>query len=76
MLRGINLKDLVLLSSENLKRDRLMYKRAKTGKIYSIQLLDEMRELLNSNSGRTLLGVIKDSDLKDPIKFVELYAQR
>lgn len=45
MLRGINLKDLVCLSSENFKDGRIIYKRFKTSKIYSIKLTSEIEEV-------------------------------
>jgi site-specific recombinase XerD len=38
--RGINFKDIALLKWNNIKEGRLEYRRAKTGKLYSIKLLD------------------------------------
>ena len=47
MLRGINIKDLMLLSHNNMKSGRIIYKRAKTGKLYSIEVLPAMQEIFN-----------------------------
>ena len=47
MLQGINFADLAMLTRENLKQGRLTYKRSKTHKIYSIQLLPLAEEILN-----------------------------
>jgi integrase len=77
MLRGINLKDLLLLSSDNLKNGRVIYKRSKTGKIYSIKLEPEVKEILNQfQPGATLLGLINDKDLKDKEKLVKIQLQK
>jgi integrase len=77
MLRGINLKDLILLSSNNVNGNRIIYKRSKTGKIYSVRLTDEIQTILSSFvSGDTLLGVFKSYDLKDGQQFVLDYIQR
>ena len=77
MLRGINIKDLLLLSQDNLKSGRIIYKRAKTGKMYSIKLIPEMQEILNSfNSNCTLLGVLSNSELKNSANLVEIIVQK
>jgi integrase len=77
MLRGINIKDLLLLSHDNLKSGRIIYKRAKTGKMYSIKLITEMQEILNSfNSNCTLLGVLNNSELKNTANLVEVIVQK
>ncbi len=47
MLRGINLKDLLLLSSKNIKNKHLIYHRKKTRKVYSVKLNDEVLAHLN-----------------------------
>jgi len=76
MLRGINIKDLLLLSSDNVKNGRIIYKRAKTGKIYSINYSDEVKNILNEfEINNTLLGVIKDKDFKNKEKLVKTIAQ-
>ena len=77
MLRGINIKDLLLLSSDNIKNGRIIYKRAKTGKIYSINYSDEAREILQEFEGNsTLLGMIKDKDFRNKENLVKVIAQR
>lgn len=50
MLRGINITDLLLLKHTNIKSKRIIYKRAKTGKIYSIALTTEIEEILSTFS--------------------------
>lgn len=46
-LIGINFRDLAFLTKENLHNDRIIYKRAKTGKIYSVKLLSKAKLLLD-----------------------------
>jgi integrase len=59
MLRGINMRDLLLLKKENIVNGRLIYKRAKTGKIYSIALTGDIEASLGVFSSNTsLLGLI------------------
>ena len=66
MLRGINIKDLLLLNETNIKGDRIIYKRAKTGKLYSIKLEPEMLSILDEfDSTNTLLGIIPAADFQN-----------
>ncbi|MCE3278972.1 MAG: hypothetical protein K0S44_1163 [Bacteroidetes bacterium] len=46
-LIGISFLDLVLLKPENIHGDRIMYKRRKTGKMYSIKIIPEAQRLIN-----------------------------
>jgi integrase/recombinase XerD len=48
LLRGINLKDLVLLNSASVHNDRAVYKRSKTGKLYNVNLHRYTKEVLES----------------------------
>ncbi len=50
MLRGINLVDLYNLKKNDVYDDRIIYKRAKTGKMYSIKILPKVNELINEFS--------------------------
>jgi len=54
MLRGINLRDLLLLSSENFKNGRIIYRRQKTGKVYSVKQADEVISLLKEFSALSM----------------------
>ena len=78
MLRGINSKDLLMLKQSNIKNGRIIYRRAKTKKIYSIQLLPEMLELFNEFTPNefSLLNAISESEVKDQILFVEIMSQK
>lgn len=59
MLRGINITDLLLLNKSNIKNRRIIYKRSKTGKIYSIKLTEAIEEeLAKFTPNDTLLGLI------------------
>lgn len=49
LLRGINLKDLLQLSETSFTKDRVMYKRSKTGKLYNINLHPLAISLLGVN---------------------------
>lgn len=58
---GISFVDLALLTNKNIKGDRLIYKRQKTGKDYDIKLLPQSRMILRhygNNSSGYLLPII------------------
>ncbi|PWL32650.1 MAG: integrase [Fluviicola sp. XM-24bin1] len=77
MLRGINITDLLLLSSDNLQNGRIIYKRAKTGKVYSIKMTDEVKCTFEKfEANKTLVGLITEKDLKDRQKLVNILIQR
>ena len=69
MLRGINLRDLILLKLECMKNGRLIYRRAKTGKLYSIQVTPEITATLSTFTPKeTLLGVLTSAQLNSSFK--------
>jgi integrase len=72
MLRGINLRDLLHLTPQNLKAGRIIYKRGKTGKMYSIELSPSIVNTLSifQNSRRSLLGMMLDDYLDFPTKSI------
>ena len=78
LLQGINMRDLLLLSSDNIKSGRIIYKRAKTGRIYSIKLTAEMKSLFDKFQANkhTLLGVIKDEEFNLPDLYSTIYQQK
>lgn len=64
MLRGINMRDLMLLKPDSVKNGRIIYRRAKTGKLYSIQVTPEIAATLATfTPNETLLGLITPSHL-------------
>ncbi len=77
LLRGINLKDLLLIKPGDVKGDRLIYKRSKTGKMYSIQLLPEASAILQEfEANNTLLGIFSKDQMADPKRFVYIFGQK
>jgi site-specific recombinase XerD len=78
MMRGINLKDLLLSNSCNVKSGRIIYRRAKTKKLYSIPLLPDILEILNefTQNDVSLLGAFQEKDMKDKVAFVAVMAQK
>ena len=54
-LIGINAKDLFLARPEDLRQGRLEYRRAKTGKLYSIKVEPEAAELIGRYRGKDYL---------------------
>lgn len=69
LLRGINFADLALLTQDNIKHGRLYYKRAKTHKEYSVELLPLALEIFQYyyNSGRiTLLPILTNEEYNNP----------
>jgi integrase len=76
MLRGINITDLLMLTKQNINNERLIYRRSKTGKLYSIKLTAEIYQLLDSFSATTtLLGISELTELKSSRR-VENITQR
>lgn len=67
-LIGINAADLFLAKKSDLVNGRLEYKRAKTGKLYSVLVHPEAMEIINryAGTGEYLLNVMDDyGDYKD-----------
>lgn len=68
MLGGINAADLFQLTEKNLKNGRVIYKRSKTKKLYSIKLLPQAEEILNyfgAKNCSTLIGWLSEEELKN-----------
>ncbi len=51
---GTNLKDLLFLRKEDIYKDRMFYKRYKTGREYSIRIFPEAREIIDRYKGKIL----------------------
>lgn len=60
MLRGINLVDLCRLTAQDVQKGRIIYKRSKTKKPYSIKIEPEIQELLDKYKGKNYLIDILD----------------
>jgi integrase len=76
MMRGINITDLLLLNKSNIKNKRIIYKRAKTGKIYSIKLTESMVDVFATfTPNETLLGLVTREQIES-IKRKEHFNQR
>ena len=76
MLRGINLTDLLLLKKSNVHNDRIIYKRAKTGKMYSIKFLPHVQELIIefTDNSEYLFGNLMSHYEKPTLADAKLYA--
>jgi integrase len=67
----------MLLSHNNIKSGRIIYKRAKTGKLYSIEVLPAMQEIFSElNSNCTLVGILSQSEIKNSSKLLEIIVQK
>jgi len=79
LLRGINFKDLVKLTHEQIVGDRIVYERSKTKTMYSIGMEEEVNVLLKklSKGGDTLIGVMDDEIhlLDQDIEVLKRYSQ-
>lgn len=77
LLRGINLRDLLFLTPDNLKNGRIVYRRGKTGKIYSISNSILIQEAFShfKHDRKSLLGLVSDELLKNPSSSLESRAQ-
>jgi integrase/recombinase XerD len=72
-LIGINLTDLFLLKPENIIRNRIVFSRSKTKKIYSIALNDVAKRILKEyynpdNKAYYLLPILDEGDTPSTIK--------
>jgi integrase/recombinase XerD len=77
MLRGINVRDLINLTPANIKNGRIIYRRAKTGKMYSVALMLEAEQIFNQFSdGHTLLSLVSKQELQNEGRLVKIYHQR
>lgn len=68
MLRGINYADLAILTRDNVKHGRIVYKRSKTHKLYSIELLPLAESIIHSymDEGRTtLLPILTNNEFNN-----------
>lgn len=68
LLRGINFVDLALLTQDNIKQNRIVYKRRKTHKLYSIEILPEVERLIHyyhQETRDTLFPILSNEELKD-----------
>jgi len=56
-LIGINFADLAMLTKDNIQNGRIVYRRRKTGKMYSIKITEEAQRILNiySNDRKYLI---------------------
>jgi len=77
LLRGINLRDLLYLTKDNFRAGRIIYKRGKTGKMYSILLHPTIEGCFSAfqHNRKTLLGMILDIYLDHPAKSLNSRAQ-
>lgn len=79
LLRGINLKDLLLLNQTSMVNDRIVYKRAKTGKLYNINVHQHTKyvlDLLAKPSQKALVPTSVDlSSINFDAKTVKRYNQ-
>lgn len=77
MLRGINITDLLLLTKENIVGDRIVYMRAKTGKVYSIAINQYIEDVLSTfDANETLLGLLNNNQLKKENRTQALHQKR
>jgi len=78
-LRGINFKDLALLTKDNYKNGRIIYRRAKTKKVYSIEVIEPIAEILNRYNDpdrQTLLPILSNEEYVDSVKRQTIIVQR
>jgi integrase len=76
MFRGINLTDLLMLKKVNVYNDRIIYKRAKTGKMYSVKILPQVQKLITefTDNSEYLFGSLMNHYDKPTLSYIKLYA--
>lgn len=86
-LIGISIVDLALLSQENIKNGRIIYKRQKTGKVYDIKLIPQAVKIIKGyeHIGLYLLPIINRNTktdeerlrlIKDRTRFANKYLKQ
>jgi integrase len=68
MARGLNFEDLVHLTHDNIVEGRLNYIRKKTGKLYTIKISPQMREIINKYKTEKYLFPVLTKAPADPEK--------
>jgi site-specific recombinase XerD len=79
LLCGINFTDLCMLTAHNIKNGRIIYKRAKTKKLYSILLLSETAEILDKlkvSNNPSLCAVLQPAELNSGEKLPYIIRDR
>ena len=77
LLRGINIRDLMLLSPQNIKAGRIIYKRAKTGKLYSVKQTPEIHHLFEElKDAHTLVSWLCPADINNTSRKISILRQR
>ena len=79
LLRGINFTDLALLTQDNIKHNRIIYKRSKTKKLYSIELLKEAKAILKrcaDPNRNTLIPILSNEELMSKSNLPRLILQK
>ena len=77
-LIGISFTDLAYLKKENIVDGRVIYRRRKTHKNYSIKLFPQAQSIINkmnSNNGKYLLPVLTDEVTEDSIQAKKIIKQ-
>lgn len=77
-LIGISFTDLAYLKPENIVESRLVYRRRKTGKSYSIKVFPEIKEVLLHESGNNkkyLLSILPDDIPEDSLRAKRIIQQ-
>ncbi|MFN5621350.1 MAG: tyrosine-type recombinase/integrase [Flavobacteriales bacterium] len=74
--RGMNIRDALKLTPDNIKAGRIIYRRSKTGKMYSVAITPAIAELLQTLIGNgTLLGVMTPDELADNDTCIQRFHQ-
>lgn len=77
-LIGISFTDLIYITKENIVNGRIVYRRRKTNKLYSIKLLPKVKQLMEkyeSKGSKYLLPILPDSIVEDSIEAKKLIHQ-
>jgi integrase/recombinase XerD len=72
LLIGINFKDMLLLKEKNIQHGRIVYARAKTGKHYSVKILQHASDIIDYfklQNTFTIIGKIGEEDFTDTLRF-------
>lgn len=79
MMNGVNFYDLALLTNDNVKNGRMVYQRSKTHKMYSIKMLPEVKNILESyrsNVQNLLLNILTEKEYSNKSRLPKCINQK
>ena len=75
LTRGTNVADIALLKETNIVGDKIIYKRAKTGTVFTISITNEIKSIIDKYKGERYLFPIIKPDHKNTKYSIRLFTK-